>query len=426
MPRKPKKIEESPLLSGSSDSRGEGGKMASTVHPERFDMTRFSERRDEEESSFRIILYVIVVVAIGVGLALLVRYLISNNTESTEDTPEDTTEEVEESAFDINTLTQADSLAEDAPTEADFTTAEETIIGSEEAVASGLNLSAIAFDRYTTFARLEFTLDGVTEATEVPITTINYDASAQEIEVILDADITVDTTLTTTETIAEVVETVSYDGITNTFSIFLSDETPYVATTTATGFRIDLQAEDESADEDTTEETPETSEDETSETETEEPDPNRPTGVSYDNDFGSDKQFITSEVTGNTIAQNTFFYEDAGEYFEFAWGSTNKVGDDYVPNATAEYVTEGGTSYIEVTLDNLSEEAFQNYNITGTNLDNTNLDLSATPFVRVDRVSFEGGTATYRIQVSRQTTFRLFSEPTVDGTTQVIGIQIRD
>src|SRR6185369_13731274 len=147
-----------------------------------------------------------------------------------------------------------------------------------------------------------------------------------------------------------------------------------------------------------------------------------PTTLNYKNSFSQKKQYIVSNAVGNIIKENVYYYEDAGTYFEFSFGTKNQVGSKYIPNASAELITDSGKTYIEIVIKNLSQEVFKSYGITGTALTHSGINLSNANFVRIDLKSFSGGTATYRMQIKRAADFRLLSEATVDGATQVVSI----
>jgi hypothetical protein len=423
-------IEESPLLNSERKTE-QTSALHSTIHPERFDMSRFSDLREEEnESSFRIIIYVLVVIIVGVGLALFVRQLISedNNspTETTEDTENDDEEDVQ--AFRVNTTPKADDQGAPVPSNDELIDSEVLTVGETSVGTAGVTLSTLTYDRYQTFARFNLNLTGTT-AGSIPEFNLAYDDSLNTLVITLPEGITVEDELKVSTPINDIVNLVKFDAATNSFSITLAQDSKYRVRKLDAGVSIDFrtqeqidtldeaEAEEDTTDEDTEEETPEDEEDTTTD------DTDKPTGMHITNDFSQNKQFVTSNVTGNTIEYTETYYQDYGPYFEIAFGKPGSVGDSKIANTTAEYVTEGAKTFIEVKIENLSKFTFPSGGVSTSSMA---FDTSAANFRRVDLVSFTGGVATLRIEVKNKANFKLLSEKTVDGGTQVVSVQIND
>ncbi len=437
-------IEGSPLL---SKAQGVESNPSSTVHADRFDMSRFSERKDnEEESSLRIILYVVVVIVIGVGLALLVRSLISNESEPTDtenqvdnEQPEDLTPEPIESAnLSISTTMKNDPL--DTPSNEELIDSLSLSVGNTNASVDNISISKFTYNRYNTFARVEFEIDGVTLQEELPRIAINYNADRNSLDVVFPSEMQINENLMETIQINDLVTNSVYGANTNTFTLNVSTEFRYLVTPTTQGITIDIRSLDQvegRLDEEEPEETPDTEEapdDVTEDTVDEEPQEepesdNRggtstpPSGVRLDNEFSRDKQFVSGGVTGNTITLNETFYEDQGDFFEIAWGEPRVVGEEFTPYASAELVTEEGLPYIKLTIENLERIEFNENGVSQADL---SIDLIAANFVRADLESFENGRAEIMIQLKNEADFRLISTETVSGLTQVLALQIRD
>lgn len=427
-------FEESPLLAREHNSPMHDGGFGSDsadgndrLHPERFDMTRFSERQDEEESSFRIVIYIVIVILIGIALAFAARFFITRQSD-TDETPNPTeTQEETNAAVTISTNPISDELAENAPANSDLVDSALVSIGSAEITSSNFEVTRFIYDRYETFARNIFTLR-TTDGTEsdFPRVNVEFNPTANTIKVIFAEDTIINEDLMELIGINDTVTEVTYSSADNSFLLVLAEESKYRVWTNNLDLIIDVRTlEDiENIENAPDQEVPPAAPVE------EEPVVETPpaTGGTLNlmNEFSRSKQSVTSLVSGNTIGHNEFFYGDTVEYFEFAWGSRNNVGNDFVPNSTAELVTEGSKSFIEVTINNLSSEAFEQYGISGTALTTGGINLSEANFVRIDRISFANGTAVYRIELKRPSDFRIISETTIGGATQVVSVQIKD
>lgn len=433
MPRKAKdkgSIEKSPLLAKNND-------LHSTIHPDRLDPSRFSELQVDDDSPFKIILYIVIVIVLGVGAALLVRQLISEDSDSVDNAQDTETNLEEENAFAVNLVTQPDSRANpSAPSDAAYSTATSLSLGSNNAEESSYEVSSVSYNKFTTFARMEIAFEG--GSTLLPQTVISFDSIESEMKISF-GEVAVNSELQVVNNINDIVDVYSYNAVDNTIGLVFADDVRYSVRQNARSIIIDLKEESQFTDPDN--DSPQTEENQDIDSEEpgndndeppiqEEPpvvEPNEPeiitppTGLNYDNDFSQSTQFVTSNVTGSVIEYNEVFYEDYGPSFEIAWGSRDNVGDDFIPNATAELIEENGRFFVEVTIENLA--AFRSGDITA---DQLSIDTSGANFLGVNTVSFENGTAVVRVALKYAADFRLVSEPTISGRTQVLAIQIAD
>ncbi len=414
-------IEESPLLARSMQSQRsqEQKNVQSTIHPERFDMSRFSDMNEEKENSFRIIIYVVVIIIVGVGATLLVRSLISNNNpqETTEQTDNTTTQTP--SPVTINATPVSDSNATDIPSNEILIDSALQSLGSATVDANGVTVDTLSYNAYSSFGRLEFGMGGIDLG--LPKLTVEFDSLGTEMKLTIPTGVTVANDLTAEILIDDIVESVTFDSSTSVFTITLSEPSKYRTLIKDNSLVIDFKSiaqieEDEQEASEPVEEPV-----------VEEPvapttDPSKPTGNSYDNVFSRNKQYVTSSLTGNTIGMNETYFEDTGTHFELAWGAKNLVGESYIPNATAEMITEGGKTYIDVTIENLS--AF----VVANSLDQSKIPftLATANFVSSKVVSFSSGVAKIRVELKNAADFRLASEKTISGQTQVLVLQIKD
>ncbi len=427
-------IEGSPLLARAEGNSSTESNPQSTVHADRFDMARFTERKEnKEESSLRIILYVIVVIIIGVGLALLVRTLISNQSQnepnennSENETPTDQNP-VESSNISISTAMKSDPS--DAPTNEELVDALSLSVGNSNASVENVSVSRFSYSKFTTFARMNFMIDGVTNEAELPKIAINYDSTRNSLDIVLPSEMEINENLKETIQINDTVSNVTFNANTNTFTVNVASGFKYLVIPTTAGLTVDVktleQIEGPSTEEPETEEPVE----EEPETETPEtPDPEEepstpPSGTRLDNEFSRQKQFVSGGVSGNSIVFNETYFSDLGDFFEIAWGRPEFVGTEYTPYATAESVTEDGIPFIRLTIENLESIEFEP---SGVFQNNIPVNLVAANFVRADLESFSNGKAVIMIQLKNEADYRLISTTTISGLTQVLALQIRD
>ena len=428
--KKSSRIEDSPLLS-KSNNRNEP--VHSTVHADRFDMSRFSERKDnDDENSFKIIIYVVVVIIIGVGLALLVRALILNNSESTQkednteqDIKEDQPEVIKSPAISINTTMRLDPS--DAPANDDLIDALSLSIGNSNANVENASISNLDYSRYNSFVRINFGIEGISKQEELPKIAINYNSDESSLDIVFPSEININQELKEKIEIDDVVSDITYSSNTNTFTISVSSEFKYLVVPTTAGMLVDIKTiqQIERKEDANDEETPlsETEEDLEKEQDPTTSSPSLRGNVNLDNEFSANRQSVSGGVTNNTIILSETYFEDQGEYFELAWGQPRVVGEEFTPTTSAELISGSNTPILKLTINNLERFEFES---SGISQDNSPINLAGTNFVRADLISFENGTAVVEIQLKNEAEFKLISTTTVSGLTQVLAIQIKD
>ncbi len=434
----PKPLMKSPLLdddSGESthsrspfSSSGSAGGM---IRPDKLDQNRFTEMRgtESEGSSFRIILYVVIVIVIGVGAALLIRNLITTNTNTPTPQVEQTTNNVPEvTALTISTNPLSDTSAINLADNNEYKDSALITLGDSKVDITKAKLDKITYTRFTTFARMIFDLS--TLENKLPKSNISYDSIKNRITIEFVGLSNVNDDLKTQTAINDIVKSISFESASGQFVIELSEKSKYRVFTANDNLNIDIKTVKQLETPDTTTQVAEVTPEVTPEVVNPvNVDPSKPTAPHYDNTFGQTKQYVSSAITDNSIAQNQFYYWDQGTFFEFSWGAKDKVGDSYVPNATAYYDTAAtnGKIYIIVELSNLSQEAFSIYGITGTDLSGK-VVTSASNFVRADLTSFDKatGVAKYKIEVKKKTDFKLLTQKTYDGKAQILSLQMKD
>ncbi len=414
-------MEKSPLLRQESPS---------TIHPDKLDHSRFSDRIADEEgsSSLRILIYVIIVIVVGVGAALLIRNLIINNDGNK--TEEDNTTQDQESemlsAFVIDKVVTADAQAI-LPTNVDsYVNSAQVTLGEELASEAVVSLDKITYKKYTTFVRMEFDFSGA----KLPKLNTTFDSVKNIFTIKLPNSVTVNNDLTSAQQISDLVSTVSFNSTTKEYTINLSEDSFYAVKQNTGDLIVDFKTASQLDEDKNVSDkplTPPAAIVEDTDTTTEDDSNDKPTATNYKNDFSQKQQYVVSEVKTTSLNYNKFFYGDAGTFFELSWGEQGKLGEKNSANSTAYLKTENSKEYLYVELENLTQEPFSFLGFTNNGTDlSTYINTSGANFVRIDRIKFEGGKATYRIELKRKADFSLLSQPSFDGTTQVISIQIKD
>lgn len=438
-------IGDSPLLNASSPEIG-GDHPDHSVHPDRLEMSRFSDMQEDEEprNYMRIIIYVVGVVAIGAAAALGVRYFLLSDSTEEDETEEVADEEDNDPAVDTNPLQVRNTvLTDDQATSVsekdDFKTAELLTFGDSDVAVADVEFAGLLVQPYESFTRVTMTVNG---ADTVPASELTFDESENILVVDFpDAMAVVDgLAFSEAETIGGLIESVVYDSTDATYTFQLSESSLYNLQVDDRRIFLDVVTEEEFETYNVTEQStgqttqPSTDEDEEpaddstnnsnqqQQDTTQETQAQRPEGTNYENNFSTNRQFVTNVLEGNTINYNETFYEDAVDYFEIAWGSRNNVGVDYIPNASAELMTDEAGPYIQVVIENLATIPPQQ------TLDESNISISlaSANFTSLELQSFEKGTATYRVNLKTEAEFKLFTTTTVSGATQVLALQIRD
>jgi hypothetical protein len=443
-------IETSPLLHDRLPQPTKPAPAHSTINPDKLDHARFSEMRDSESegSSVRIIIYVVIVILIGVGSALLIRTLIANNQQSTQNetatdnttTPASAMEETpEDSAMMINTSIVEDDKALNLAENADYIDSALLTVGDESVDLASASLETIEYTDYTTFSRVVFDMDTV-EGT-LPKTNVTFDSSTSTLTVeFVDLD-NINLELQDEFEVDSLVSDIAYNEELNVFEIMLSDPSKYRVLADTDNLVVDFKTLDELAivaETPSTDTSTEEDEDTDATDSTTTPpaaapapvaDASKPAAPFYENEFSKVKQYVSSALTTNTISHNNYYVWDQGSFFEFSFAEDNKKGDSYVPNAEAYMEMKDNKPYLFVKVSNLAQAVFTTKSFNAEEVSAKNgVNLAGANFVKVSLESFEKstGTALYKIELKRSADYRLLTQDTFDGKTQILSVQIKD
>lgn len=408
----------------------------STINPDKMEKSRFTEIKapvEEKSNPMRIVIYAVIVIIVGVGLAFLVRTLINNNNDggsdnnTTQPPVSSPVEENDENAYEISLVAKSDSTATNLTSNDQYSNSEVTTLGNSTLNMTSVELNTISYDKYQSFARTTFEFTGNNGT--LPKSIVAYSSTDNEIRVEFPGLTEINQALLTTEDINDLVTSISYDTSTSEFVLELKEASKYRAFNLGGNLAIDIKtvkALNSSTDESTT---PPSNGGNTGTT-TPPSSGTKPAAPHYTNEFSENQQYISSAVTTNTIGFNNFWIWDQGSFFEFSLGEINAVGDQYIPNATAYYDEENGQEYLMLEISNLSNAPFsQTKSRTLENLIETSgasINPANVNFVKVDLVSFTNGTATYKIEVKQKADFKLVSQANYDGTSQLLSVQIED
>lgn len=396
---------------------------------------KFSVRREmagEGGNSKRIIIFIVIVVALGLGLTLLVQSFINNqgqqsngNTTSTSSTEP----EISIPGVEIGDEVVDDGAATRQIENSQYTDSQLSLGSASNAVA-GINLEKLTYTPYDTFSELKLELTDT--ANGLPSTAVSYLTDSDSVVVAMTGigvanlemlqtievnagnvfSITPSNTDTGVSVTIKLVEPGKYFAAvvgTNGLSLYFKTDSDFATISSSS----ETTSTTTSASTSTTTSTPATTSSTTSST---------PAGsANFDNDAGQGKQSIVSSVTDNKLVSETYYYVDGGNNFTFSWAIRGE-GDSSVPNATAEYITDGGKNYIEVKINNLAFEIMHN---KGREKAIINISTASSNLVDVFTKGMSNGTATFWIEVRAKKDFRLYSNEDFGGY-RLLSIQLFD
>jgi hypothetical protein len=428
------RIEESPLLASRPTLR------SSTVDPAKLDRTRFTEIREMESdgSSLRIIIFIAVIIVVGVAAALFVRNAVMNSQNTTTDDTSNTTNTTQQdstiTALTVSKTPLADSSAVNVVKNEDYVDSAIVNLGDSTATSAQTSLDKITYIRYTTFARLTFDLN--TSDKKLPKTTVNFDSVGNKMTVVVENLGTVAQSLQQDLPIGDIVDEIRFVETNNSFVIMFKDTVKYNVKKEGDNLVFNFKTSTELAKPDTsTAQQPEEEEEETpappTNTGSSTSDANKPVAPHFDNQFSQNKQYVVSNVNTNKLAHNVYYFDNYGSSWEFSWAQRNVIGDSNVPNATAYYDTStAGKTYLIVEVQNLTQEVLTANGVESLSLSDIEAKTGATTagstLVKVELLSFEGGTAKYRLELSKKTDFKLWVDKTVDNQTGTISVTVKN
>jgi hypothetical protein len=392
---------------------------------------RFSRRQDLEKHDSpigKIMMYIVVVVLVGVGLTLLVQSYITSQNANTDVVATDTepTPVVTIPNATIATAVLADSAASSVNKNELFTSSDLSL-GSSSNDASGVNISLLDHEVYTSFTRTSWTLEGLKSG--LPASKISYSAADKTVTVTFNGVANVDTgfleeILVDVGNVESITGTKTDSGI--TFVLQLSASSKYYAFIVG-GNKVvlDIKTDSQLNLPATPVATP-TPSPAPAPAPTPTPTPvatgDAPAAPHYDNTMSQSKQYVASKVTGNSVYNDTYFYVDYGDSFQFSWAFRN-TGEMSIPNASAELKTDtDGTFYIEIKINNLAQDLLA---ALGKTEPTVSIPTTSTNYESMQLKSFTGGVSTYNLNLRHKGDFRLHSTQTYEGY-QLLGIQLKD
>lgn len=408
-------------------------KMASTIDPTKLDQNRFSQiqRMESGESSIKIILFAISIIVVGVFLVLFIKN--SSTVNKTTETPAPESNPVAVNTnnyYVISTTKKADSTATRA-TEEDQYTDSATLAGGDSSLdLSNISLSKIIYTAYTSFDRIVFDLTSISG--KLPKFLVEYDSLKDTLIVSLPNLTNIESELKKDVTVGGLVKEIRFDTVNSRHLIYLSESFKYNVFVDGTDLIIDVKAN-------STEVTP-TPEVTATPVVTPTPSPvatdtNKPEAPFYDNEFSQNTQYISSNVTGNTINTSTFTIEDTGTYFEIALLAKGFTGEQYNPNVKAYLTTKSSVNYLVIEVENTQTTFMNNagspyyQNISATKIqENIGVNMAAANFVNMAFVSLNNGKATYEIELKKKSDYKIKVDKVdvLGQNSQGLIIQIKD
>ncbi len=432
----PERLENSPLFNSENTQ--------STIHPEKLEFARFSELQKVESNAktSKIIIYMMVVVVLGVGSALFIRNIVLNsidnydaNTSSQDITNTKNISSFEETGFILNIVSKSDNNAVNVPNVSDFKDSQEIILGDTSAADNSFEVNTIQYDKYTNFSRLTFKFQE--RGAKLPPIKIQYNKFDKTLNITFPEAVAFDEKLTKETQVDKLVKKI-YQKSQNSYLIELTETISYRPVILDGNFVVDMISTVNLSK--LSQDTPNNINNKpSSKTETKtingttgstsQEDPNKPNPPHYKNKFSQNKQFVSSKVLDNNIKHDNYWVWDEGSFFELSFGETNKLGEDYIPNAVAYYDSDNKDKVILVLeVENLAQAVLSNKKkLSANDIQNiSGINMSGTNFVAVELVSFVNGKATYNIELKRKSDFQLLTQENYTKTTQIISVQIKD
>lgn len=412
---------------------------------------RFTVRRDEdggrEGSVWKILVFVAVVIIIGVGGVFFVENFIINapasdtGTDNDANTQQDQTPQQEqfENANIISAI-QPDSSA-DSVTANDLFTDEQSSIGSDSNNIENAVVSQLDHTVFQTFTRSVLTISGLDDG--LPQIDISYAAPSKQVRVTIEGVTSEQSLLQQMAIINGNVQSITgsqvdkgilfvFDlAVDSKYAVSVADGNKIVLDIkTAAQLEVPAEAEEPEPTEDpepvdNTDTTPD-EEEPTDVTDPEDTITDTTPGVMpeapfYENEYSQDKQYVVSDVTGNGLFSETYYYRDDNTSFLFSWAITG-VGEDFIPNASAELVDENGKYFIIVEINNLG---YSLLHASGKEFATINLSLDGTPLRAVRATEYGDGTAVFKVRIDEPTDYKLYSTLDFEGS-QLLTLEIKD
>jgi hypothetical protein len=433
--------------SGDTHSRAHSSEDTPLNNPSNVEPIRFSARNafeSEGSSAGRIVLFVIVVIILGVGLTFLIQNFVASRNGTAGQSSSSSTSSaagIKTEFLDIAGTTLPDSAASRV-TSNELYTNSPLSLGSVNNVKADTKIEKLTHMVYDTFTTTSWT---VTEGgTGMPATNISYDAASKAVQVkftkldVADASITGPFDIAVGN-VTRITTQQQADSI--TFSLQLAAASKYYAYVVGGNtLALDIKTEDEltmpastssataSSSSSSSVSSSSSASSSSSSSATSSASSSTPTGsTNYDNQLSQNKQSVVSTVTGNTIYNDTYYYIDYGDSFQFSWAMRN-TGPESIPNATAELVDQDGVPYVKVTINNLAQDILAAQGKTKATI---TINTSSTNLVDVTRESTTGGsnsfsgTSVYMVQLKHKGNFRLHSTLTYNNY-QLLSLQLAD
>lgn len=430
-------LEESPLLSSKQRPS-----ISSTINPKKLDRAKFTEIRQKERESgnpTRIVLFVVIIIVVGAGSALIVRNLATNNTSETNNQQQDTTPTPTvvpvNTALVINQGIQSDSSAINPPKDSDFV--DSINVSAGEAIDPiSFALNKIEYSNFQSFSRIKFDLANPED--KILKYNINFDSLKKIMNIQFEGILNLANGLKQDNTLNELVSEIRFDQVNNKHIFVFRESVKYRVFTSDGDLFLDLRSTSVTPTKTNTVSVTPTSTPQTTPTvlptatQSE-----KPAAPFYENKFSTSKQFISSKVNSISIQHNTFYVDDVGSYFEFAFASRGNVGESFIPNAVGYWENKNNKDILVVEVENLSrtfmfDSQTPEYKgtITAQTLQNNiGVNTSNANFLSIKLRSYQNGKAIYEIETKRKADFKLVVKQvniSGVGNSQALAIQIMD
>jgi hypothetical protein len=406
---------------------------SSPVKPES-GVVRYSMRRDDgggrDRKFLRVFLFIIIVVALGVGLTLLLQnYLASQqNAPTVADNGADPAPILQlPEGISITTGVLSDTLATNVGLNSNFNTTSAEL-GSAENDVSAAELATVDYAGYTSFSRTTFAFTGLDDG--LPSISTAYDTDTNIITLIMKGiKVANNSMLADFDIEAGNLKKISLSqdalAVTATLEMTRAGKYRVFINEQADGLSIDTRTEAQLTSFISSSSSSSSSASSSASSVSSSSASTTTGDVRFDNTKSQSKQkVINPAVSSNTLNMVGYYFQDFGPQFEFNW-SFEGTGEGSIPNAQTRTIEVEGVLYTEVTIYNLASDYFHAAGTPIANLGSVNLQYSNLVQVQLRNHNAETGTSVYWVKMRYPGDIRLHAKNTQNGR-QLLTLEVYD
>jgi len=420
--------------------------LANITHPhsKKSNLSPMRYSQMEEDSSetrkrlMRVGIFAAVIIVVGIGAILLIESASKQRvTNTTAQSSSSAAAAVNIIGYDIGRTVLTDDNAGAIPKIADFNTSKLSL-GSAANLNADIAIENLEYRVYSTLSKLKWELGGLSSG--FPATTLDYIPATKKLVVsFVGIDVVNPVMLTTVSATIGPIKSITASSVDGKiqYEITFSEDIKYVPVLDAakgtlelaikTNVQLNITATSSSAASvssvsSVSSAARTSSVGSTVSSAASASSVSAPAGQKLDNSFSRNLQNIASGQA-NTVLMRNYFYQDFGPKFEFSWTFNGTGAGSIPPAATAKYIVDEGSNYIEVKVEGVAEDFFQARGMTNASFGSLNLDYAN--IISVTLKSRENNISTYWVKVKGIADFRLHATGTRNDQ-QKLTLEIKD